>query len=131
MEGMANQIGVAFDDGVDEEQAVERIKQILSHYGIKRFTSKDDLGSVSSRKIDIVQGARTAYMVPREDQTSYNILKADLDGLQQMSFLFPILFLGVAALAIYILLGRLVESQRVQIGLMRALGYTTAGSRRY
>ena len=82
--------------------------------------------SVGARKIDIVQGVRTAYMVPREDQLSYDSLKADLDGLQDMAFLFPVLFLSVAALAIYILLGRLVESQRVQIGLMRALGYTKA-----
>ena len=124
MEGMVNQIGVAFDDGVNEEETVDSIKEILNHYGIKRFTSKDDVGSVRTRKIDIVQGVRSAYMVPRADQISYDILKADLDGLQDMSFLFPLLFLGAAALAIYILLGRLVESQRVQIGLMRALGYT-------
>ncbi|MFC2008465.1 ABC transporter permease [Chloroflexota bacterium] len=124
MQGMANQIGLAFDEGVVEEEVVDEIKGILTSYGIKRFTSKDDTLGVSARKIDIVQGVRTAYMVPREDQLSYELLKADLDGLQQMSFLFPVLFLSMAGLAIYILLGRLVESQRVQIGLMRALGYT-------
>ncbi len=124
MEGMVNQIGLAFDDGVPVDQTIEQIKQILTRYGIKRFTSKDEVASISTRKIDIVQGVRSAYMIPREDQVSYEILKADLDGLQQMSFLFPVIFLGAAALAIYILLGRLVESQRIQIGLMRALGYT-------
>lgn len=124
MQGMVNQIGLDFDDTVVEEEAVDEIKDILTSYGIKRFTSKDDLGTVSARKIDIVQGVRTAYMVPREDQLSYELLKADLEGLQTMSFLFPVLFLSMAGLAIYILLGRLVESQRVQIGLMRALGYT-------
>ena len=124
MEGMVDQIGLAFDDGVPVDQTTEQIKQILTHYGVKRFTSKDDVSSIRTRKIDIVQGVRSAYMIPREDQVSYAILKADLDGLQQMSFLFPLIFLGAAALAIYILLGRLVESQRIQIGLMRALGYT-------
>ncbi len=124
MQGMVNQIGLAFDDGVEVDETIEQVKRILTRYGIKRFTSKDDQISVGARKIDIVQGVRAAYMVPREDQLSYDLLKADLDGLQQMAFLFPVLFLGVAALAIYILLGRLVESQRIQIGLMRALGYT-------
>ncbi|HHE71110.1 MAG TPA: ABC transporter permease, partial [Chloroflexi bacterium] len=124
MQGMFNQIGLVFDNDVDQDRAIEQIKKILTRYGIKRFTSKDDVGSVRTRKIDIVQGVRSAYMIPRDDQVSYDILKADLDGLQQMSFLFPVLFLGVAALAVYILLGRLVESQRIQIGLMRALGYT-------
>jgi len=126
MQGMVNQVGLAFDDGLVVDDAVDQVKRILTRYGIKNFTSKDDQVSVGARKIDIVQGVRTAYMVPREDQLSYDILKADLDGLQDMAFLFPVLFLSVAALAIYILLGRLVESQRVQIGLMRALGYTKA-----
>jgi len=124
MQGMVNEIGLEFDDGIAEDEAVDEVKRILTTYGIKRFTSKDDVSTLSARKIDIVQGVRTAYMVPREDQLSYELLKADLDGLQVMSFLFPVLFLSMAGLAIYILLGRLVESQRVQIGLMRALGYT-------
>ncbi|MCK4222630.1 MAG: ABC transporter permease, partial [Dehalococcoidia bacterium] len=72
----------------------------------------------------IVQGVRTAYMVAREDQMSHQMLKSDLDGFQQMAVMFPMLFLSLAALAIYVLLNRLVESQRVQIGLMRALGYS-------
>ena len=126
MQGMVNQVGLAFDDGVVVDEAVEQVKRILTRYGIKGFTSKDDHVSVGARKLDIVQGVRTAYMVPREDQLSYDLLKADLDGLQDMAFLFPVLFLSMAALAIYIVLGRLVESQRVQIGLMRALGYTKA-----
>ncbi|MBN1856466.1 MAG: FtsX-like permease family protein [Dehalococcoidia bacterium] len=124
MQGMVNQIGLAFDDSVVVDEAIVQVKDILTRYGIKNVTSKDDMVSIGARKIDIVQGVRTAYMVPREDQISYELLKADLDGLQQMSFLFPVLFLSMAGLAIYILLGRLVESQRVQIGLMRALGYT-------
>ena len=124
MQGMVNQVGLAFDDDVVVDDTITQVKRILTRYGIKNFTSKDDQVSVGARKIDIVQGVRTAYMVPREDQLSYYLLKADLDGLQQMAFLFPVLFLSMAGLAIYILLGRLVESQRVQIGLMRALGYT-------
>ncbi len=127
MQGMVNQIGLAFDDGVAVDETIEQVKRILTRYGIKRFTSKDDQQvGVGTRKIDIVQGVRTAYMVPREDQLSYDLLKADLEGLRQMAVMLPVLFLGLAALAIYILLGRLVESQRVQIGLMRALGYTKA-----
>jgi len=126
MQGMVNQIGLAFDDGVAVEETIEQVKRILTRHGIKRFTSKDDEVTVAARKIDIVQGVRTAYMVPREDQLSYNLLKADLEGLRGMAVMLPMLFLGLAALAIYILLGRLVESQRVQIGLMRALGYTKA-----
>ncbi|MBE9505998.1 MAG: FtsX-like permease family protein, partial [Chloroflexi bacterium] len=124
MQGMVNDIGLIFDDGVDVDEAVEQVKSILTGYGIKRFTSKNDPVAVSTRKIDIVQGVRTAYMVAREDQWSHQMLKSDLDGFQQMAVMFPMLFLSLAALAIYVLLNRLVESQRVQIGLMRALGYS-------
>jgi putative ABC transport system permease protein len=124
MQGMVNDITFVLDDGIDEEATIAEVRAILEHNGIKRITTKNDEVSIAARKVDIVQGVRTAYIVAREDQVSYQMLKADLDSFQQMAVLFPMLFLGLASLAIYVLLNRLVESQRIQIGLMRALGYT-------
>jgi len=123
MQGMVNEISLILDDGVDEEAMLASVRAVLERNGIKRISTKSDTVSVAARKIDIVQGVRTAYVVAREDQPSHQMLKSDLDSFQQMAVLFPMLFLGLAALAIYVLLNRLVESQRIQIGLMRALGY--------
>jgi putative ABC transport system permease protein len=124
LSGMVNEINLIIDDGIDEEQALAQVRDILTRNGIKRITTKNDEVTVGARKIDIVHGVRTAYIVALEDQISHQLLKQDLDGFQQMAVLFPTLFLVLAALAIYVLLNRLVESQRVQIGLMRALGYS-------
>ncbi len=60
--------------------------------------------------------------VPREDQPSNYMLQMDLRGYQQMSVIFPFLFLFTAALTIYTLLVRIVNSQRGQIGFLRANG---------
>ncbi len=124
MQGLVNDISFILAPGVDEQSVLTSIGDILRRYGIERITSKNDTVTVAARKIDIVQGVRTAYLIARDDQPSHQLLKQDLDGFQQMAVLFPALFLGLASLAIYVLLNRLVESQRIQIGLMRALGYT-------
>lgn len=124
MNGLANEINLILDGGADSQQPLAAVKDVLHRYHISRITEQNEPVAMSTRKIDIVRGVRTAHMVARQDQPSHHLLKQDLDGFQQMSVLFPVLFLSLAALAIYVLLSRLVEAQRVQIGLMRALGYS-------
>lgn len=124
MNGLVNEINLLLDEGADSQEALAAVKQVLHRYHIKRITGQNEPVAISTRKIDIVHGVRTAHMVERHDQPSHHLLKQDLDGFQQMSVLFPTLFLSLAALAIYVLLSRLVEAQRVHIGLMRALGYS-------
>ena len=123
MNGLVNDISLALDEEADHSAVFRQVERILQRYHIKRISSKDEPLAISARKIDVIQGARSAYVIEREDQVSNNLLKQDLDGFKEMAVLFPTVFLSMAALAIYVLLSRLVESQRVQIGLMRALGY--------
>jgi putative ABC transport system permease protein len=63
-------------------------------------------------------------VVRQEDQPSNAALALDLQEFGEMAEVFPALFLIVGALATYILLTRVVQNQRPQIGLMRAVGYT-------
>ncbi len=123
MPGTVNEISLRVDEGVDDDAVLASIHRILRDNGIKRITTTNDVTETATRKIDIVQGVRAAHIVPRADQISHATLTMELDAFEQMAVLFPMLFLIVAALAIYVLLSRLVESQRIQIGLMRALGY--------
>lgn len=62
--------------------------------------------------------------VPRKDQPSEAFLRQDLQGFQMYSIVFPMFFLGVAAMTIHTLLARLVQLQRPMIGLLRSLGYS-------
>ncbi|MDH7577395.1 MAG: FtsX-like permease family protein [Bacillota bacterium] len=61
---------------------------------------------------------------PRKDQISHFMLTQELNGLRSTARTLPLLFLSVAALILYIMLRRMVEQQREQIGILKALGYT-------
>ncbi|KUO51120.1 MAG: hypothetical protein APF76_16640 [Desulfitibacter sp. BRH_c19] len=61
---------------------------------------------------------------PRADQISHLLLMGELDGLDAMAKALPIMFLSIAAMILYIVLKRLIEQQRGQIGILKALGYT-------
>jgi putative ABC transport system permease protein len=52
-------------------------------------------------------------------------LQEDVAGFGEISFLFPVLFLGSAAMATFVLQGRLIRSQRAQIATLRANGLST------
>ncbi|RQD68619.1 MAG: ABC transporter permease [Tindallia sp. MSAO_Bac2] len=63
-------------------------------------------------------------LMGREDQMSPMYLDMEIVGVEGMSTGMPILFLSIAAMILYIVLKRLVEQQRGQIGIMKAIGYT-------
>ena len=67
-------------------------------------------------------GLRAIY--PREDQLSHVMLTEEINGINSMSKALPLLFLFIAGIILYIMLKRLVEQQRGQIGLLKAFGYT-------
>jgi putative ABC transport system permease protein len=59
----------------------------------------------------------------RKDQISNNILEGELAGLETMATVAPMIFLGVAAFLLNVVLSRLVLLQRAQIATMKAVGY--------
>jgi putative ABC transport system permease protein len=126
LEGYVNEIDLIIDSNADTDRVFSEVRQILRNHHIARLTTQDEPLDISTRKTDIIKGVRTAHMTARKDQIGDRLLRLDLEGFREIAELFPALFLIMAALAIYVLLNRLVESQRVQIGLMRAIGYSRA-----
>lgn len=61
---------------------------------------------------------------PRRDQLSNRFVTNSLAGLSASAVVMPAIFLGVAALVLGILMGRLVEHQRTTLGTLKALGYS-------
>lgn len=61
---------------------------------------------------------------PVHEQPSARFLADELDGLKKSAVIIPVIFLGVAALALNVLMGRLVTQQRTIIGTLRAIGYS-------
>ena len=99
MEGKIDDIVVLLAPGVDRDETIGGIREVLSPYGIASIT-------------------------PREHQPSNEALGLDLEGFKETAYLVPALMLFVAAMAVYIMLSRAVHAQRPQIGLMKALGYS-------
>ncbi|NND91896.1 MAG: FtsX-like permease family protein [Granulosicoccus sp.] len=66
-------------------------------------------------------GGLGAYV--RSDQMSHQIMQAELDQNRIMGTAFPIVFLGVAAFLLNLVLGRLIATQRGEIGVLKAFGY--------
>ncbi len=68
-------------------------------------------------------GGTGAY--EREDQMSHAFLDSELDQLRAMASVIPPIFLLVSAFLINMILSRLITLEREQIGLLKALGYSS------
>jgi putative ABC transport system permease protein len=68
----------------------------------------------------------------RKDQTSAWFVENELAQLANMGLVTPFIFAGVAAFLLHVVISRLVSTQREQIGVLKAFGYTnTAVGRHY
>jgi putative ABC transport system permease protein len=61
--------------------------------------------------------------VARADQPSNATLSEDIKGFAELAYMFPMLFLGAAAVSIYVVLTRRVARDRAFIGMLRANGF--------
>ena len=77
--------------------------------------------------IDALDGLLAPYggsgIISRKHQSSHAFIEAMLNVLRTMTFISPPIFLAVAAYLINITLARLITIERVQIGLLKALGF--------
>ena len=99
--GAANDIAVLLASGADVDEAIDETEEVLDAYFV----------------IDSVK---------RADQPSNFGLHEELEQNRILADFMPGLVLLISALSLFIALSRLVQSQRGEIGLMKALGYTDA-----
>ena len=62
----------------------------------------------------------------RREHVSDAFLRSELEQLRLMARILPPIFLGVAAFLLNIVVARLVETEREQIGILKAFGYSDA-----
>lgn len=60
----------------------------------------------------------------RDRQQSHNALRGEMSQLTTLTAIMPTIFLGVAAFLINVVLSRLVQIQRAQIAVLKAVGYS-------
>ena len=97
--GSINNISIQISNGSDVETVKDDVKKALKNYGVKS-------------------------VIDRDEQTSSKMISEKIKQLKSMGGTFPVIFFMVASVIIYIMMGRMVENQRTQIGVLKALGFT-------
>lgn len=101
LDGAFNDVTLSLQRGVEAEPVIDRLDQILDRYG--------GIGAVA-----------------RADQLSNWFLMNEIEQLGIMSRILPAIFLAVAAFLTNMVVGRLIATERSEIGLMKAFGYGNA-----
>ena len=99
MDGAFNDVVLKLTNKVNPAEVIERLDQILARYG-----------------------GMGAYQ--RKDQQSHHFLSQEFKGLETMATIFPVIFLGVAAFLLNVTVTRLVNTEREQIAVLKAFGYS-------
>lgn len=99
MKGAFNDLSIKVDRNANLEKIKDRIDHILKPYG-----------------------GLIAY--DRGDQVSNFFVDNELKQLKSMGAMAPIIFLSVAAFLINVVMSRQIATQREQIGMLKAVGYT-------
>ena len=106
----------ALEAATDRTEAINALAATL-----QRGASEVDV----IRRIDALlapYGGAGAY--GREDHMSHAFLDNELMQLEAMTTVIPPVFLVVATFLVYIVLGRMIRTERTQIGLLKAFGYS-------
>ncbi|ALS99411.1 ABC transporter permease [Lacimicrobium alkaliphilum] len=99
MEGAFNEVLISLVPGARKEALIHRLDQLLEPFG--------GLG---------------AYDL--DEHISNRFITEEIAGLKLSSRIVPPIFLAVAAFLLYIVVARMVQAQRPQIGLLKAFGYS-------
>ncbi len=93
-----NEVIIKVQDENQIEKIEDRLEKVLKKYGVKRI-------------------------IVKENQLSNRIISEEIKQLKNTAQVVPMLFLGVAALIMSVMISRMVKKDRVPIGVMKALGY--------
>ena len=99
MDGAFNNVTLTLSKGTIEQDVIDRLDDILKPYG--------GTGAIAQK-----------------DQLSNRFLSEELKQQQTVATIFPVIFFGVAAFLLNVVISRLVSLQREQIAALKAFGYT-------
>lgn len=98
LEGAFNDVVLSLSAGASAQDVIDRLDELLEPYG-----------------------GTGAY--DRTDQLSHRLLTQEMDQMGVLATIFPLLFLGVAAFLLNVVISRLVTMQREQVATLKAFGY--------
>lgn len=99
MHGAFNDVTLTLDNGIDPQDVIDHLDNLLAPYG--------GIGAYA-----------------RKDQLSNRFLTEELKSLKIMATLFPVIFFSVAAFLLNVVINRLIALEREQIATLKAFGYS-------
>ena len=123
-----NQFGVFF---VDEALVSQLPPSVSARETLVLYDDDAVTEDVDAAVHDAATDADATGILTQADHPSNSTLQLDVEGFGAMSVAFPILFLTAAGMAVYVLLTRIVFSQRSIIGTLRASGMSARELRRH
>lgn len=83
----------------------------------------DDDADAAAVKAAIEDELPRAFVRDRKSHNSTQMIRNEVEQFSSLSVVFPIMFFMVSALIVLTTMTRIVENQRTQMGLLKALGY--------
>ncbi|WNK01452.1 FtsX-like permease family protein [Thalassospiraceae bacterium LMO-JJ14] len=99
MEGAFNDISLSLNRSVEPDRVVARLDTLLAKYG-------------------------SAGAFPRDRQLSNRFVQNEIDQADTMAVILPTIFLAIAAFLTNMIMTRLIATEREEIGLFKAFGYS-------
>lgn len=99
MKGAFNDVSITLLPETTPKQVIQEVDLILKPYG--------GLGAFK-----------------RADQLSHKFLEEEFKQLKNMAIMFPIIFFGVAGFLLNLVMMRLIQTEREQIAILKAFGYS-------
>ena len=107
-----------YEDGLAEyEEGVKEFEEEIADAEKKIADAKEDLAEMENPD---------SYVLGRNTNVGYVCFESDSGIVDGIANVFPIFFFAVAALVCITTMNRMVEEQRTQIGVLKALGYSQA-----
>ena len=97
--GAFTQVSLKLDPNAEREAVIEQLEYTLQPYG--------ESGAYG-----------------REDQTSNAFIDAEIEQLRTMAYILPPVFLGITVFLVNMVMVRIVQLERAEVGLLKALGYS-------
>lgn len=110
---------------------LENLANLLNKHDIYNdinFTLKDDYTYDDVKVIleDELNKFGLKQLIEQKDQMSVSMLASEIKSNTSMTTTIPFVFIFMAIIILYIMLKRVIEQDRIQIGTLKAFGYTNA-----
>ncbi len=116
--------GVAeYEKGVaDLEKGEKEYKDALAEFEEKSAEGGQKIADAEKEIAKLK--APSVYVLNRNTNIGYALFENDSEIVEQVAKVFPVFFILVAALVCMTTMSRMVEEQRTQIGILKAIGYS-------